>query len=59
MNFTFLEFAMMAVGVVFWLLYVAAVIWVLLTLYRLRTASDTILRRLDSLERLLQRSSLP
>jgi hypothetical protein len=50
-------FMIVAVGV-FWLVPLAAVVWALLTLHRMRTGIDTMVARLESIDRAL-RADMP
>jgi hypothetical protein len=41
----------------FWLIPIAAGVWALLTLHRVRAAQEDMRRRLESIERVLQRTA--
>ena len=43
----------------FWLIPIAAGIWALVTLHRIRSSQAVILLRLEQLERTLQRNAIP
>jgi hypothetical protein len=40
----------------FWIVPIAAVVWALITLQRVRASQDTLHRRLDAIERLMPRA---
>jgi hypothetical protein len=42
---------------VFWLIPLAAGVWALITLHRIRTGQQALQAKVDTIERLLQRSS--
>jgi len=46
-------FVLLAIGV-FYLIPIAAGIWALITLHRIREAQDVINRKLDAMERMIQ-----
>ena len=50
-------FIMMGILATFWLIPLAAGIWAIITLQRIRSGQETIRLRLELLERTLQRSS--
>jgi len=47
------------IAAAFWLIPIAAGIWALMTLHRIRSRQELILLRLEQLERTLQRNTIP
>ena len=47
------------IAAAFWLIPIAAGIWALVTLHRIRSSQAVILLRLEQLERTLQRNAIP
>ena len=50
------ELLMVVLLAVFWLVPLAAGVWALVTLHRLRAGQDALRSKLDAIERLLQRA---
>jgi hypothetical protein len=53
------ELLVFFVFAVFWIAPIAAAVWALVTLQKIRGSQDAIQRRLDTIERLLQRAPSP
>jgi hypothetical protein len=51
------EVFFLLIGGLFWLVPVVAAVWALVALHRVRTGQNDIRRRLEAIERLLQRST--
>ena len=52
------ELIILMIVSVFWLVPVAAGIWALVTLHRIRKGQEDVQRRLETIERLLQKPSI-
>ena len=52
----FPELVVILMIVAFWLIPLAAGVWALVTLYRIRTGQQALQTKVDTIERLLQRS---